>query len=148
MEPLTRTADSVVMARPRNFGFNEQTGLDNEFQSRLDLAEAEINRRANDEFERMVDRLRAEGVDCMILEPDPASQTKLPDAVFPNNWFSTEHDGTLLDLSHEDAQSPGGAAHGRLGAAAAAKRPRSFATSSTSAASTRTSDFSKGPARW
>ena len=94
--PLTRTADSVVMARPRYFGFNEQTGLDNEFQSRLDLAEAEINRRANDEFGRMVDRLRTEGVDCLILEPDPASQTKLPDAVFPNNWFSTEHDGTLL----------------------------------------------------
>ena len=29
--PLARTADAVVMARPRDFGFNEQTGLDNEF---------------------------------------------------------------------------------------------------------------------
>ena len=32
----------------------------------------------------------------MILEPDPADPRKLPDAVFPNNWFWTEHDGTII----------------------------------------------------
>ena len=91
-----RTADAVVMVRPRDFGFNEETGIDNEFQSRPAASAAEIHRRADREFQGMVDRLRAEGVDVMVLEPDMADARRLPDAVFPNNWFSTEHDGTII----------------------------------------------------
>jgi hypothetical protein len=94
--PLARTTDAVVMVRPRDFGFNEETGLDNEFQTRPTASAAEVNHRANREFQEMVDRLRAEGVDVMILESDPADPRKLPDAIFPNNWFSTEHDGTII----------------------------------------------------
>jgi hypothetical protein len=94
--PAAQTADCVVMARPRDFGFNEETGLDNEFQNRLAADAAEINRRANAEFQNMVDRLRAEGVEVLTLEPAEGDEPKLPDAVFPNNWFSTEHDGTIL----------------------------------------------------
>jgi hypothetical protein len=94
-----RTADAVVVVRPRDFGFNEETGADNTFQNRLDVPAAEINRRANIEFQNTADRLRAEGIEVLILEPGegtnpPPPQT--PDAVFPNNWFSTECDGTLV----------------------------------------------------
>ncbi len=97
MAPLSgRTADGVVMVRPRNFGFNEETAADNEFQAQIDASAAEINRRASAEFQGMVDRLRAENAEVMILEPDDSDRTRLPDAVFPNNWFSTERDGTLL----------------------------------------------------
>ena len=92
----TQTADCVVMARPRDFGFNEETGQDNEFQTRLAVSAADINRRANTEFQHMADRLRAEGVEVLILEPAEGDRTKLPDAVFPNNWLSTEHDGAIL----------------------------------------------------
>ena len=53
-------------------------------------------RQAGREFQALVDRLRAEGVEVLVLEPDPADPRKLPDAVFPNNWFSTEHDGTII----------------------------------------------------
>ncbi|MBU4399902.1 MAG: hypothetical protein KKE86_11275 [Planctomycetes bacterium] len=84
------------MVRPRDFGFNEETALDNEFQTRPEAADSEINRRANVEFQNMVDRLRAEGIDVMVLEPDDQRRTKVPDAVFPNNWFSTHRDGTLI----------------------------------------------------
>ena len=99
------------MVRPRDFGFNEQTAGDNEFQTRPAASAAEITRRANVEFQAMADRLRAEEVDVMVLEPAASgglSQfsfdengtvplcTRVPDAVFPNNWFSTEHDGTLI----------------------------------------------------
>ncbi len=89
------------MVRPYDFGFNEETGRDNEFQKRLDMSEQEINQKANAEFQAMVDRLRAEGVTVLILEkPESPSAKpacgKVPDAIFPNNWFSTEHDGTLL----------------------------------------------------
>lgn len=110
MLDVSRTTDTILMVRPYDFGFNEETGLDNQFQKRLDLSEQEINTRANAEFQAMVDTLRAEGVTVLILEkPEPDAKStyakstdgkkipgKLPDAIFPNNWFSTEHDGTLI----------------------------------------------------
>jgi hypothetical protein len=120
MLDVSRTTDTILMVRPYDFGFNEETGLDNQFQKRLELSEREINTRANAEFQAMVDTLRAEGVTVLILEkPEPDAKSiyaksiyakstdatstdgkkilgKLPDAIFPNNWFSTEHDGTLI----------------------------------------------------
>lgn len=84
------------MVRPFDFGFNEETGLDNEFQTKPSESESEINRKANHEFQVMVDRLRNEGVNVLILEKPEKAKLKTPDAIFPNNWFSTEHDGTLI----------------------------------------------------
>jgi hypothetical protein len=92
----SRIADGAVMVRPRDFGFNEETAGDNEFQVRLGDSPAEINRKANAEFQNMVDRLRAEGIDIMVLEPGEAGGVRVPDAVFPNNWFLTERDGTIV----------------------------------------------------
>jgi hypothetical protein len=100
------------MVRPRDFGFNEETGLDNEFQTRPEEPAAEINSRANREFQAMVDRLRAEGVEVLVLEPDPSDPRKLPDAVFPNNWFSTEPDGTIITYP---MKTPNRRAERRLG---------------------------------
>ncbi len=96
MLDVSRTTDTILMVRPYDFGFNEETGLDNEFQKRLNLSEEEINKKANAEFQAMVDTLRAEGVTVLILEKPETSYGKVPDAIFPNNWFSTEHDGTLI----------------------------------------------------
>ncbi len=101
MLDVSRTTDTILMVRPYDFGFNEETGLDNEFQKRLDMSEQEINQKANAEFQVMVDTLRAQGVTVLILEkPEPTHAKpacgKVPDAIFPNNWFSTEHDGTLI----------------------------------------------------
>lgn len=96
MLDVPRTADTILMVRPYDFGFNEETGIDNEFQQKLLESEVEINKKANIEFQNMVDRLRAEGVTVLILEKPEQAYIKTPDAIFPNNWFSTEHDGTLL----------------------------------------------------
>lgn len=96
MLDVPRTTNTVLMVRPYDFGFNEETGQDNEFQNRSELSEAEINRLANEEFQTMVDTLRAEGVTVLILEKPDKAYVKTPDAIFPNNWFSTEHDGTLI----------------------------------------------------
>lgn len=93
---ISRTAKAVLMVRPYDFGYNEQTGLDNHFQKRLAVSDEEINRRANAEFAGMVDLLRAKGVEVLVLEPPVVPKAKAPDAIFPNNWLSTEHDGTLL----------------------------------------------------
>lgn len=84
------------MVRPYDFGFNEETGTDNEFQRQLDIPPDQINTRANQEFQWMVDMLRKEGVTVLILEKPDTPYPRMPDAIFPNNWFSTEHDGTLI----------------------------------------------------
>ncbi len=93
---ITRTADTILMVRPRDFGYNEETGLDNEFAHKPDMTPKLINKKANIEFQAMVDGLRNKGVVVLILEPPISHDITTPDAIFPNNWFSTEHDGTIL----------------------------------------------------
>jgi len=93
---ITRTADTILMVRPKDFGYNEETGHDNEFQNKPDLEQELINTKANEEFTAMVDGLRSKGVIVLILEPSISQDITTPDAIFPNNWFSTEHDGTIL----------------------------------------------------
>ena len=84
------------MVRPVRFGYNEQTAGSNEF---MDADFAEETRRvaqekALEEFERMVEKLTAAGVDMQVYEDtlDPYS----PDSVFPNNWITTHRDGKLV----------------------------------------------------
>ena len=98
---ITRTADTILMVRPRDFGYNEETGLDNEFQNRPEdgqqnLEPGRINEQANQQFAAMVKGLRKNGITVLVLEPPVNADISTPDAIFPNNWFSTEHDGTLL----------------------------------------------------
>lgn len=96
MLDVSRTTNTILMVRPYDFGFNEETGLDNEFQTKISASQTQVNKIANEEFQNMVDRLRAEGVTVLILEKPVNPVHKTPDAIFPNNWFSTEHDGTLI----------------------------------------------------
>lgn len=93
---ITRTADTILMVRPKDFGYNEETGVDNEFQHKPALSPELINKRANEEFQAMVDGLRNAGVTVLVLEPPISQDIMTPDAIFPNNWFSTEHDGTII----------------------------------------------------
>ncbi|WP_305857194.1 arginine deiminase-related protein [Balneatrix alpica] len=87
-------AEAVVMVRPVDFVFNEQTGVDNEFQQRLDLAPTEITRRALAEFDAMVERLQHAGIEVLVLDGH-ADPNPTPDAVFPNNWFTTSAEGVV-----------------------------------------------------
>lgn len=81
---------SVVMIRPSAFHPNPQTRGDNAFQSDLPLPGDEIARRAQAEFDAAVAQLRGVGITVHVFE-DSGSDT--PDAVFPNNWFSTHAGG-------------------------------------------------------
>ncbi len=93
---ITRTADTVLMVRPRDFGYNNETGFDNEFQKKPNIEPDILKKNANNEFQTMVDGLRKKGIIVLILEPPMNRDITTPDAIFPNNWFSTEHDGTIL----------------------------------------------------
>jgi hypothetical protein len=93
---ITRTADTVLMVRPRDFGYNIETGIDNEFQKKPAIDPENLQKKANKEFQAMVAGLRSKGIKVLILEPPINKDITTPDAIFPNNWFSTEHDGTIL----------------------------------------------------
>lgn len=86
-----QSTPAVLMVRPTSFGFNEETALTNTFQNHTSLTADEVRVRANQEFDNMVAQLRENGVHVTVFE-DNDSQPK-PDAVFPNNWFSTWNDG-------------------------------------------------------
>ncbi len=91
---LRQTANCVVMVPPKEFRFNEETAQDNEFQYQVSLSQKEVSQKTMAEFSAMVATLRQEGV--QVVEFDyPVSDVATPDAVFPNNWFSTTPDGTL-----------------------------------------------------
>lgn len=98
--------DTVLMVAPHDFEFNEQTSQDNEFQHRPTLARETVNQRAMAEFAAMVESLRAHKVTVLVPEPR-LSGNKTPDAVFPNNWICTEHDGTvvLFPMASENRRS-------------------------------------------
>ena len=93
---ITRTTDTILMVRPGDFGYNVETGIDNKFQNKPDMSPELINKKANQEFQAMADGLRSKGITVLILEPPISQDVTTPDAIFPNNWFSTEHDGTIL----------------------------------------------------
>ncbi len=83
------------MVRPANFGFNEQTAVNNAFQTldtSLDIHE--ISKKAIEEFDIFVSKLRIAGVNVVVAEDstDPAK----PDSVFPNNWVTFHNDGTII----------------------------------------------------
>src|SRR5438045_1696180 len=90
---LTQSTSSVLMVRPCQFYPNPETAADNAFQARLDCAVDSLSTVARKEFDAAVQTLRAAGVNVRVFE-DTAEPEK-PDAVFPNNWISTHHDGRI-----------------------------------------------------
>ena len=90
---LTQSTDSVLMVRPWQFYPNPETAADNAFQARVDCAAEALSAVARQEFDAAVQALRAAGVNVHVFE-DTAKPEK-PDAVFPNNWISTHHDGRI-----------------------------------------------------
>lgn len=90
-----QSTNTVVMIRPRRFHPNPETALDNAFQQKVADAQApaEVAEKARLEFDRAVTALSGAGVVVHVYD-DIAVPAK-PDAVFPNNWFSTHHDGRI-----------------------------------------------------
>lgn len=90
-----QTTPHILMVRPANFGFNEETAANNAFQSRDGrLSPVEMRERALQEFDGFVARLREAGVDVMVAN-DSETPVK-PDAVFPNNWVTFHQEGCVV----------------------------------------------------
>ncbi len=81
------------MIRPVAFRMNEETAINNYFQEDLELKNAEINTKAQKEFDDFVTKLREVGVNVVVENDDIKMDT--PDSIFPNNWVSFHHDGVV-----------------------------------------------------
>src|ERR1700761_5034464 len=88
-----QSAGSVLMVRPAHFGFNEQTAASNAFQY-SEQRGASSQKQALKEFDDIVDTLMRAGVEVLVAEDSPTPIK--PDAIFPNNWVSFHHDGSIV----------------------------------------------------
>ena len=90
---MQQTTNTILMIRPVSFRMNEQTAVNNYFQEDLDLKNAEINIKAQEEFDAFVEKLRSVGIDVVVEEDDKLNDT--PDSIFPNNWVSFHGNGDV-----------------------------------------------------
>ena len=81
----------ILMVRPFQFYFNQQTAANNFFQSNINIENA--NELAIAEFDTMVEKLRAHQIKVNVVQDTKDPST--PDSIFPNNWVSTHTNGTL-----------------------------------------------------
>ncbi len=81
------------MIRPVAFRMNEQTAVNNFFQEDIALKNAEINTKAQAEFDAFVQKLRGVGVQVIVENDDLRMDT--PDSIFPNNWISFHENGDI-----------------------------------------------------
>ncbi len=91
-----RGASTILMIRPVNFNFNEQTATSNAFQN-VEFGKANASKAQETallEFDTIVGKLRDIGVNVIIVEDTLEPRT--PDSIFPNNWISFHEDGTLV----------------------------------------------------
>jgi len=87
------TASKILMVRPAAFGFNEETAANNFFQTDPSADQKELQQKALQEFDNMVELLRSHEIEVLVIE-DTAQPAK-PDAIFPNNWLATFPNGTV-----------------------------------------------------
>jgi len=92
MHASVQAPSAVVMVRPHHFHPNPETAADNSFQARMGPhASSDTARSAFAEVTAAAASLRDAGV-CVHLFDDRGGRDT-PDAVFPNNWFSTHAGG-------------------------------------------------------
>ncbi|ROS75384.1 citrulline utilization hydrolase CtlX [Cellulomonas sp. PhB143] len=91
--PSAQAPSAVVLVRPHRFSPNPATTTDNAFQSTDPTRDAAaLAADAYAEATGVADALRATGVRVHVFED---TDDHRPDAVFPNNWFSTHAGGRV-----------------------------------------------------
>ena len=88
-----QSTNSVLMIRPGRFYPNPETAADNAFQRDANRDSNALTLAARKEFDVAVQTLRAAEVNVHVFED--TTEPEKPDAVFPNNWISTHHDGRI-----------------------------------------------------
>lgn len=89
-----QATNNILLIKPSNFGFNNETATSNSFQKKLTGNGKSITELALAEFDTFVAGLQAKGVQVFVF--DDSILPEKPDAVFPNNWISFHPDGTVI----------------------------------------------------
>ncbi|WP_320814568.1 citrulline utilization hydrolase CtlX [Flavobacterium sp.] len=91
---MKQTTNTILMIRPVAFRMNEQTAVNNYYQKVLDgLLPATVNAKAQEEFDNYVERLKAVGINVIVV--DDTIKPDTPDSIFPNNWVSFHENGDV-----------------------------------------------------
>ncbi len=93
MKPLIQTAKAVWLVRPAVFYGNEQTQSSNAFQDVEVQDKTILNELVQNEFDSFCKSLTSAEIRFFVNEN---KNTNAPDAIFPNNWISFHHDGTVI----------------------------------------------------
>src|SRR6218665_3485063 len=88
-----QTTSHILMIRRVSFVYNEQTAVNNAFQS-MTADEHAVQEKALAEFDAFVNVLRDNGVEVTVVQA--TGQPHTPDSIFPNNWVSFPSDGTVM----------------------------------------------------
>jgi hypothetical protein len=96
-------ANKLLLVKPCNFYSNKATALDNYFQKTIQLDG--IQKKAIGEFHNLLQQLESCGIANIVFNEDPNFST--PDAIFPNNWFSTmpNNKAFLFPMKHENRRA-------------------------------------------
>jgi hypothetical protein len=91
---LKQTAHTILMIEPIAFSFNDQTAANNYFQQKGNASDADLQHQTLAEFSRMVNQLRAKGIEVLVVKDTFEPHT--PDSIFPNNWISFHEGGQVI----------------------------------------------------
>jgi hypothetical protein len=87
-----QTTNELLMIRPVDFKFNEQTAANNKFQQAS--AQDNVQVQALKEFDDFVTLLRNNGLNVTVFNDTLDPET--PDSIFPNNWVSFHHNAEVF----------------------------------------------------
>lgn len=85
--------NTVLLVRPTCIRNNEQTAVNNHYQSSSLVLEDDFRNQALTEFEQLCTLLRHNNV--KVLDYTITDNLDTPDAHFPNNWISFHENGTV-----------------------------------------------------
>jgi len=89
---MKQTTSHILMIKPARFSFNAETAVNNSFQQASE--DGHVAEKAAKEFDFFVDELVRHGISVTVVQDSDYPET--PDSIFPNNWISTHHDGTVF----------------------------------------------------
>ena len=91
---MSQITNHIMMIQPVGFRYNEQTAVNNYYQQvKEGLTPARAQENALQEFNGFVDKLRAKGVNVVVISDTKDPDT--PDSIFPNNWVSFHRNGVV-----------------------------------------------------
>lgn len=90
----SQITSKVLMIKPVKFYYNAQTAVNNAYQKNLEENPELVEKKALDEFDALVNKMKNVGIEVDVIQDTSTPYT--PDSIFPNNWFSSHQNNTLI----------------------------------------------------